>query len=103
MLICIDESSKDECTVACQWGYAWLGKRCPVRSRFVRGTRYSILPVLGVDGYLAYEVFEGLVTGDRFVEFVISMHTCEAPAHVYILPTTSVDVVLCNNYVATLI
>ena len=51
MLMCIDESSKDERTVARRWGYARLGKRCPSRQRFIRGTRYTILPVLGIDGY----------------------------------------------------
>jgi hypothetical protein len=70
MLICIDESSKDERTVARQWGYACLGKRCPICARFVRGTRYSILPVLGIDGYLACEVFDGPVTGERFIGFL---------------------------------
>jgi hypothetical protein len=70
MLLCIDESSKDERTVSRRWGYARLGKRCPVRTRFIRGTRYSILPVMGIDGYLAYEVFEGPVTGERFIGFL---------------------------------
>ncbi|KAF8330403.1 uncharacterized protein EI90DRAFT_2892951, partial [Cantharellus anzutake] len=32
--------------------------------------RYSILPVMGIGGYLACEVFEGPITGERFIGFL---------------------------------
>ena len=70
MLMCIDEGSKDERTVAWRWGYARPGKWCPSRQHFIWGTWYTILPVLGIDGYLACEVFEGAVTREMFLQFL---------------------------------
>ena len=80
MLICIDESSKDEQTVACWWGYAQLGRHCPVCTWFVWGFWYSILPVLGIDGYLAVEIYEGPVTSEQFIIFL-----CEHVVSIIIL------------------
>ncbi|KAF9516892.1 hypothetical protein BS47DRAFT_1314739, partial [Hydnum rufescens UP504] len=43
MLLCVDESSKDDHTVARRWGYSRVGTRCIVREPFVHGKRFSIL------------------------------------------------------------
>ena len=40
------------------------------RQRAVRGTRYSILPALTLDGVIAYDIVEGPVSCDRFVQFL---------------------------------
>ena len=70
MLLCTDESSKDDWTVSHQGGYAWLGKHCPVCAQFIWGRRYSILPVLSIKGYIAYEVFDGPVMQEQFISFL---------------------------------
>jgi len=37
-----------------------------------RGTRYSILPAITVDGYIAVRVVEGSVDGAEFFDFVLN-------------------------------
>ncbi|KAG2351152.1 hypothetical protein BDR07DRAFT_1321117, partial [Suillus spraguei] len=44
--------------------------RCVQRKCFVRGKRYSILPILTLDGIIAYDIIEGPVTSERFVRFL---------------------------------
>ena len=36
----------------------------------VRGRCYSILPVLTLDGLIAWDIIEGSVTSERFVQFL---------------------------------
>jgi len=38
---------------------------------FVRGKRYTILPALTLDGFVAVDVFEGSCDKERFVNFVL--------------------------------
>jgi transposase len=77
MLLCVDESSKDDCTVARQWGYSCLGTRCIVREPFVCRKQYTILPVLGLDGYLSFDIFEGSVTAEIFERFLREHVVCQ--------------------------
>ncbi|KAF8336083.1 hypothetical protein F5887DRAFT_858536, partial [Amanita rubescens] len=37
---------------------------------FIRGQRYSILPVLTLDGIITYDVVPGSVNSARFVQFL---------------------------------
>ncbi|KAF9516614.1 hypothetical protein BS47DRAFT_1292183 [Hydnum rufescens UP504] len=70
MLVCTDESSKDKKNISRRWGYSCLGVCCYSQEPFIHGKWYLILPLLGIDGYLAYEVFEGAVTGEMFEKFL---------------------------------
>jgi DDE superfamily endonuclease len=36
----------------------------------VRGKRFSILPILTLDGIIAYDIIEGSVTTEHFVQFL---------------------------------
>lgn len=65
-----DEASKDERTSARRKGWSLRGSRCIQRKAFIRGRRFSILPILTLDGIIAYDIIEGSVTSDRFVEFL---------------------------------
>ena len=38
---------------------------------FVRGKRYTILPALTLEGFVAVDVFEGSCDKKRFVDFVL--------------------------------
>nr|GAT45074.1 Tc1-mariner class transposase [Mycena chlorophos] len=69
-LIFLDESAHDQRTAYRRRGYALRGMRCLLRCHFVRGTRYSILPALSLDGIIAYDIIEGSVTAERFEEFL---------------------------------
>jgi hypothetical protein len=70
MLMFVDEAARNKRTSGRSKGWALKGKRCFQRRCFVRGKRYSILPVLTLDGIITYDVIEGSVTAARFVEFL---------------------------------
>ncbi|KIK30868.1 hypothetical protein PISMIDRAFT_50591, partial [Pisolithus microcarpus 441] len=70
MLIFVDEAARDERTVSRRYGRAGRGVRCSVQRRFVRGTRYSIIPAITLDGIIAYDIVEGPVDSERFVKFL---------------------------------
>jgi hypothetical protein len=76
MLMFTDETAKDERT--CFWRTRWVkvGKRCVQRKCFVCGCRYSILPVLTLDGLITWDIIEGSVTSERFVEFLRENVVC---------------------------
>jgi transposase len=70
MLMFGDEASKDERTSNRHKGWARQGAQCVQRKCFVRGTRYSILPIMSLDGIIAHDIIEGSVTSEKFVEFL---------------------------------
>lgn len=70
MLMFTDETSKDERSHDRLYGYTPVGVRCVQRATWVRGKRISILPVLTLDGIIAYDLVDGSVTSERFVRFV---------------------------------
>ena len=76
MFMFIDESAKNERTSGRKKGWATVGKRCVQRRCFVRGQRYSILPVLTLDGIIAHDIIEGSVTADRFLAFLRELVVC---------------------------
>ena len=70
MLMFGDEVAKDECTSARRRGWSVLGQRCVQRKCFVQGHHYLILPILTLDGIVAYDIIEGSVTSKRFLWFL---------------------------------
>ena len=70
MLMFGDESAVDQRAARRKRGWAPLASRCIQRACFVRGQRYSLLPILTIDGLVTFKVFEGSVTTDQFVEFL---------------------------------
>jgi transposase len=92
-LLFTDESAWDSRTSRRKMGWSIIGTRCVERQCFVRGRRYSVLPVLGLEGMLTWKVVEGAVTSEIFVdflrefvvrrhlllsEFVLIMHRCQS-------------------------
>lgn len=70
MLMFGDEAAKDERTLIRRYGRSRIGMRCIQRKCFVRGKRYSILPILTLDGIITYDIIEGPVTSERFIQFL---------------------------------
>jgi transposase len=70
MLMFIDEAAKDERTLSRKYGRSYKGVRCVARRKFVRGLRYSIVPVITLDGIIAYDIVEGPVDNEQFVTFL---------------------------------
>lgn len=76
MLMFGDESAVDQRATVRKRAWAPLGSRCVQKSCFVRGQRYSLLPILTIDGLVTFKVFEGSVTSERFVEFLREFVVC---------------------------
>lgn len=70
MLMFTDETARDERTSSWRLGWSKVGTRCVQRRCFVRGQCYSILPVLTLDGLITWDIIEGSVTSERFVQFL---------------------------------
>lgn len=84
MLMFTDESAKDERTSSRRYGWSPYGKRCVTRSYFVRGRRFSILPVLSLDGIIAHDIIEGSVTSEIFLRFLREMVVSNCFPHIYL-------------------
>ena len=70
MLMFGDEVAKDERTSNRRKGWSCQGMRCVQWKCFVQGKRFSVLPILTLDGIIAHNIIEGLVTSEWFVEFL---------------------------------
>ena len=70
-ILCTDQSYIDDRTGTCQKGYAIRGEECFVPSPFCQGDRYTINPVLSVDGFIALEIVEGSMDGTKFYDFIL--------------------------------
>ncbi|KAG2078484.1 hypothetical protein BDR04DRAFT_1086839 [Suillus decipiens] len=75
MLMFGDEVAKNKHTLDQQMGYSARGTRYVQSRPFVRGTRWSILPILTLDGIITHD--NGSVTSKRFVEFLRELVVCE--------------------------
>ena len=69
-LMFVDEAARNRKTSGRSKGWALVGRRCVQRRFFVRGQRYSILPILTMDGIITHDIIPGSVTSERFVQFL---------------------------------
>jgi transposase len=70
MLMFIDEAVKNERTGGRTRGWSLKGRRCIQRRVFVRGQRWSILPILTLNGIITYDIIPGSVTLKCFHQFL---------------------------------
>ena len=70
-ILCTNQSYIDDHTGTRQKGYAIRGEECFVPSPFCRGDRYTVNPVLSVDGFIALEIVEGSMDGAKFYDFIL--------------------------------
>jgi transposase len=70
MLMFTDEAAKNDRTTGRPKGWSLRGRRCIQRRAFIRGKRYSILPVITLDGIVAHDIIEGSVNTARFIKFL---------------------------------
>ena len=70
MLMFIDESARNRRSSPRNMGWSRTGLRCVQRRFFVRGQRYSLVPVLTLDGIITYDIMPGSVTSARFLQFL---------------------------------
>ena len=72
-LVVVDESAASERTRDRQWGWSPRGVVCRVLQDSSRSNRWSILPAIGINGYLEYEIFHRLFTLERFENFIYKL------------------------------
>ena len=71
-MVILDESSKDDRTLIRKYGRGPSGDDPIFTVSLDRGIRYSILPALTVDGYIAARAVEGSVDGEEFFDFIVN-------------------------------
>jgi len=77
MVMFIDEAARNKKNPSRKIGWSLKGRRCVQRRCFVRGQRFSILPVLTLDGIIAHDIIPGSVTSDLFVKFLREHVVCQ--------------------------
>ena len=70
-IVWTDESSKDDQTIYQHYGRALVGHHTVIDTQFVHGERYSILPAMTTDGYIAVRIILGSVEGGEFFSFIV--------------------------------
>lgn len=70
MLMFVDEAARNKRTSGRTKGWSLVGKRCVQRRCFSCGQRFSILPILTLDGIITYDIIPGSVTSARFLQFL---------------------------------
>lgn len=68
----VDETSKDDRTTFRRYGYALHNRRATKRVQFIRNKRYSVLPALNIDGFLAVSIVQDSFTKLSFEKFIVS-------------------------------
>ena len=68
--VCLDETSKNKLSYACQYGLAPSGQHAELKDVFVCSDRYSLLAAMTVYGYLATHVVPGSYDSLEFYKFV---------------------------------
>jgi hypothetical protein len=69
-LVFADESHFNRLTLRRPYAWALRGERAHKHEFFLRGTKYSILPALSLDGILHLDVVENAITGNVFRQFI---------------------------------
>ena len=71
-MIFLDESSKDERTLSRSYGYSFVNQPAIKKVVFIRGTRYTVLPALTMDGFIACDIMKGSCSKEKFRTFILS-------------------------------
>jgi hypothetical protein len=69
--VAVDESSKDEHSLARHYGRAPTGERAELSNPFVRGKRYSLVAAMSTKGYIASRIVMGSVNAFDFFDFIV--------------------------------
>jgi hypothetical protein len=77
-MVILNESSKDNRTLIRKYGRASSGDDPVLTVSLDRGTRYSVLPALTLDGYIAARAVEGSIDGEEFFDFIVDDLVCRS-------------------------
>ena len=76
MLMFVDEAAHNKRISVRVKGWSLVGRRCVQRRCFGHGQRFSILPILTLDGIITYDIISGSVTSARFLQFLHGLVVC---------------------------
>jgi len=107
-LMFLDESAANERTGDRKYGWSRRGLRCGVSRPLKRSERWSILPALGVNGYIDWLIYQGGVNAQIF-EYFLEHHVLPrcipfpGPRSVLVIDNASIHksarvAELCENY-----
>ncbi len=68
----MDKSSKDERTLIRNYGYSFVNHIATKKVVFLHGVRYTILPALTMDGFIACDIMKDSYSKERFHTFILS-------------------------------
>ncbi|KAF9730117.1 hypothetical protein PMIN01_12050 [Paraphaeosphaeria minitans] len=69
-IVCLDESACNERTGDRKYGWSEVNTACDVRYSAKRSERWSLLPAMDVDGYVAHMIYQGAITAELMEDFV---------------------------------
>jgi len=69
--VVVDESSKNEHTLARHYGRSFVGQPATISGPFICGQRYSLAAAMTTDGYLAAHVRPGSFDSFAFFDFIV--------------------------------
>src|SRR5436189_33902 len=75
-LIFIDETSKDERSLSRAYGYSVKNVKVEKKIVFMRGKRYTILPALILNEFIAADIIEGSCNKEIFQTFILTQVVC---------------------------
>ncbi|XP_011404819.1 PREDICTED: uncharacterized protein LOC105313243 [Amphimedon queenslandica] len=70
MLIWIDESGCDRSNTIRKYGYSLKGHPLNDCHLLVRGIRYSVIPIISMNGILDLYITSGTINGEKFINFI---------------------------------
>lgn len=104
-IVAIDESACNERTGDRKYGWSPVGKPVELEYSIKRSERWSILPAMTVDGYLAHHIFQGAITAAILEDFLESsiLPLCTAGYHILLMDNASIHrshrvVQLCKDF-----
>lgn len=93
-LVFADESHFNRLTLRRPYAWSIQGERATRHELFLRGTKYSILPAISLNGILHLEVLEHAITGNVFYTFVqgllLRMNKWPLPHSVLVVDNASI-------------
>ena len=90
-LVFVDETSKNNRTIYRHYGRVILGHRAHATQSFTRGTRYSLIAAISIDGYMSMRVIEESVDNAEFFRFIIDEVVCVSLKVNFITLTNSIN------------
>ena len=79
MLVFVDETSKNDHTLARRYGLSLVGERAAFTDVFVRGQRWSLAAAISQNGYIATKVVPGSFDSFDIFDFVAEQVVCSGP------------------------